>query len=83
MSFRRVLLNTCQEEFEGAAAAREVRSTLYVPDFSSSSGEVHGLCVKVSSTIALWHKCWLTPSSALLLFANTAEEFLRCQDLLA
>ena len=25
MSFRRVLLNTCQEEFEGAAAAREVR----------------------------------------------------------
>ena len=24
MSFRRVLLNTCQEEFEGAAAAREV-----------------------------------------------------------
>lgn len=28
MSFRRVLLNTCQEEFEGAAAAREVCTTL-------------------------------------------------------
>ena len=28
MSFRRVLLNTCQEEFEGAAAAREVGDAL-------------------------------------------------------
>lgn len=25
ISFRKVLLNTCQEEFEGATAAREVR----------------------------------------------------------
>lgn len=26
MGFKRVLLNTCQEEFEGAAAARQVTS---------------------------------------------------------
>ena len=35
MSFRRVLLNTCQEEFEGAAAAREVRHHILHGDIFS------------------------------------------------
>ncbi len=35
MSFRRVLLNTCQEEFEGAAAAREVCIWQTVPPHMS------------------------------------------------
>ncbi len=35
MSFRRVLLNTCQEEFEGAAAAREVCTWQTAPPHKS------------------------------------------------
>ena len=40
MSFRRVLLNTCQEEFEGAAAAREVCTCQTAPSHIDTLSEI-------------------------------------------
>ena len=58
MGFKRVLLNTCQEEFEGAAAARQV-SCCCAQDTNLLHVQravvvQHSVC-RLSSTGNLWH----------------------------